>query len=123
MTSASACPPIRALAAVCVLALAAGCTSFEPVDFESSLRDMGGVLPGDEVRVITKEGSERQFEVVAVKPARIEGRRFQFNAWEIESLQRREFQTMKTIGVTGLFAGAAVAAASASSAWFVITAF
>ena len=112
----------RVAPALLTLVLAAGCTSFEPVDL-SNLREMGGIQPGDEVRVVTKEGTERQFEVTAVKPARIEGLRFQFNAWEIATLQRREFHTWRTVGAAGLFGGAAVAAASAGSAWFVITAF
>jgi hypothetical protein len=112
----------HAAAAVLTLVLAAGCTSFTPVDL-TSLRDMGGVKPGDEVRVTTTDGQERQFEVTAVKPARIEGRRFQFNAWEIQTLERREFHAWRTVGAAGLLGGAAVAAASAGSAWFVITAF
>jgi len=105
------------------LTLAGGCTTFEPVDVESSLRDMGGIRPGDEVRVITTEGKERQFEVTAVMPARIEGRLYQFDAWEIESIARREFHVWRTVGAAGALAGGAVAAAGAGSGWFVITAF
>ena len=112
----------RAAVLTLTLALAAGCTSFEPVDL-TDLRAMGGVRPGDEVRVVTTEGRERQFEVIAVKPARIEGRLYRFDAWEIETLERREFHTWRSIGVAGIFGGAAVAAASSASAWFVITAF
>ena len=114
----------RALAAAMLtFALAAGCTSFEPIDVTSSLRDMGGIQPGDEVRVITTEGEELQFEVTAVKPARIEGRLHQFNAWEIESIAVREFHPWRTVGAAGMLAGGAVAAASGASGWFVITAF
>jgi len=116
------CASRSAAAGVFALMLAAGCTTFEPVDL-SSLRDMGGIRPGDEVRVVTTEGEERQFEVVAVMPARIEGRRFQFDAWEIESIERREFSAWHSLGAAGALTGAGFALAAAGSAWFVITAF
>ena len=111
-------------AAVLVLASLSACTSFETVDLSAGqLRDMGGIRPGDEVRVVTTEGVERQFEVTAVKPARIEGRRYQFNAWEIETVERREFNTLRTVSAAGALTGVGFALASVGSAWFVITAF
>lgn len=76
--------------------LAVSCTSFRPVkldDIRSHLKE------SDRVRVVTTDGKESTFDIVAFTDDAIFAKDHMIEFREIQSIERREPDTGKTVGV------------------------
>jgi len=104
---------LRATSVVIALVmLVAGCSSFQSVDIDTD-QGLEAIDPGDNVCVTTKSGVRDTFEVKRVTRTRIEGEHERYAASQIKTVERMEFDALRTTGlVVGVAAVAVVAAVS-----------
>jgi len=90
------------LAALLAIWMLASCTSLKPVrsdQVHSSLK------AGDTVQIVTKDGTQTTFEIVAVTTDAIVGRDHRIAFTDIAELQKREISAGKTAGLVGAILG------------------
>lgn len=94
------------------------CTSLRPVRSDEVHTTLKA---GDTVQIVTKDGTQTTFEIVAVTTEAIVGRDHRIAFTDIAELQKREISAGKTAGlVAAILAGAALLALMA---FLVISAF
>jgi hypothetical protein len=97
-----------ALLVIVMVMLATGCHTYNAVDIHTD-KGLAAVEPGDTVRLSTTSGAQHVFEVTYVSPQRIGGENADYNANQVDELERSEHDTVKSVG---LFAGVTVATAA-----------
>ena len=105
--------PTRVLCILCICSQLCGCTSMRAMT--------SPVAPGDTVRVVTRDHRELSLAVERVDAERICSDRECVRTEDVATLEKREFDTLKTAGIVLLFVlllGAAAAAGSAGLGGF-----
>ena len=103
---------VQQLLAACVVLSMAGCTTLQPLAVDPS--QLASTLkPGDKVEVTTASGQQLQFKVDSVDASGLRGGGQQLAYADIQSIDRKEVDTGRTMWVVlGIVAAGAVAAAA-----------
>ncbi len=102
----------KQLLAACVVLSMVGCTTLQPLaanpsNLSSSLK------PGDRVQLVTTRGEQLQFKIDSVDATGLQGAGKRVVFSDIQSIDRKETDTMRTAWVViGVVAAGAIAAAA-----------
>jgi len=96
--------------ALALVVLVGGCKSFYPVDVRTA-EGLAVLAPGERVRVTTRGGEEREFEVTESDRDHVAGARARYTASEIAKVERHEYDAGRSLALgTGVYVLVAVVA-------------
>jgi len=103
---------IQQLVAACALLSMFGCTTVQPLTVDPS--HLSSTLkPGDKVEVVTASGKQLNFKIDSVNASGLQGAGQTIAYNDIQSINRKEVDTQKTLWVVlGVVAAGAIAAAA-----------
>jgi len=103
---------VQQLVAVCIVLSMVGCTTIQPLTVDPS--HLSSTLkPGDKVEVVTSSGKQLNFKVDSVNASGLQGAGQTIAYNDIQSINRKEVDTQKTLWVVlGVVAAGAIAAAA-----------
>jgi hypothetical protein len=98
---------LQQLGVLMLVALFTGCTTLKPLPPRSSSQELAMQLKvGDDIRVTTRNGERLTFEVTEVGQSAVSGARkgntFEVSYDQIAAVDVREFNGLKTLGLTTL---------------------
>lgn len=91
----------RGIAVVALVAMVVGCTTTRQVNPDDGLDLTAQVAPEDRVRIVTIDGRELAFEVVAVEADAVVGADVRVERHEIAELEVTSFSPARTAGLVG----------------------
>jgi hypothetical protein len=102
----------KQLLAACVVLSMVGCTTLQPLAANQS-NLTSSLKPGDRVELVTTRGEQLQLKIDSVDANGLQGNGKQVAFSDIQSISRKETDTMKTAWVViGVVAAGALAAAA-----------
>jgi hypothetical protein len=103
---------VQQLLAVLVVLSMVGCTTVQPLTVDPSHLSTA-LKPGDKVEVVTSSGQQLKFKVDSVNASGLQGAGQTIAYNDIQSINRQEVDTQKTLWVVlGVVAAGAIAAAA-----------
>jgi len=92
--------------AIFVLLIMTGCTSLQPIELspeelQNKIVTDQVVAAGDRVKIVTRDGTQHQFKVVAIDNDTIAGKDISIPIGDIIALETREFSGGKTSLLVG----------------------
>ena len=90
----------RSVVIVLCISLATGCTTLRPLPTGEPQAIREQIRPGDGVIVTTRDGTQQEITVKEVTSEQLVGESTRVGFSDIISVERREFSTWKTVGLT-----------------------
>ena len=90
----------RSMVIVLCMSLATGCTTLSPLPTGEPQAIREQIRPGDRVRVTTSGGTQHEITVKETTSEQLVGESMSVSFSDIISVERREFSSWKTVGLT-----------------------
>ena len=91
----------RGVTAVVLVAVVVGCTTTQPIDLGAAGGFTTQVEPEDRVSIVTTDGRQLAFGVVAVEPDAVVGADVRVERHEIAEIEVTSFSPARTAGLVG----------------------